>query len=132
MTAPLHIEYATIIQKDVAREERFALVKIAFEHEIQHKYAAGRGWSAPDIAKSTVELADAALAAMGKTPDTGLPDEEIERRTRERIRAAIQNVLDADLRVYAANPAEDPRREWRQEFLAMIDAAMEKPGGENA
>jgi hypothetical protein len=128
MAAPLHIEYATIIQKDVAREERFELVKIAFEKtlEVQIQFD-----DPNEMGRGIVALADAALAAMEKTPDTGLPAEEIERRARARIRAAIQNILDADLRVYAANPAEDPRREWRQEFLVKIDAAMEKTGAEN-
>lgn len=134
MTAPLHIEYATIIQRNTEgfREE---LVKIAFDRLLRRSLQE-KEWKWADIALGAVAAADDVLAAMNKadslvdkttayadamdaTPDTGPSAKEIERRARTlaggvldgvekpilaRIRAEIQARLDADAVVYAKNP----------------------------
>lgn len=50
-------------------DRRFELVKIAFEKVLREHYP-GSCWQPTQIAKRTVELADAVLAVMDKEPTT--------------------------------------------------------------
>lgn len=82
MTVPLHIEYATIIQKNTEgfRED---LVKIAFEKRLALVVANNgtlQDGSAPTVATDVIEYVDTLLAAMEKTP--GAPAGDSQRPTR--------------------------------------------------
>lgn len=104
-----------------------------------------------DGCENGLERAIAIVKAMDATPDTGPSKAEIERRARalagtvldgveypllSGIRAAIQTRVDVDAKVHASNPAPNLRTEGYREgvrddrmyVLAMIYAAMEKPG----
>lgn len=139
-------------------QRRFDLVKIVLEKALsQRDLTAGCVVSSVGVGALTVLLADAVLAAMEQTPDTGPSAEEIERRARalagdvlseveqpnleilRAIRAEIQIHLDADLKAHAASPTTNIRvggyrhggGDAYRHILAMLDAAMEKTGAEN-
>lgn len=68
-----------------SEEQRSELVKIAFKETLkqlsegnyaQWKIADMEQWTIADVARHAVKLADATLAAMEKTPDTGPSAEE--------------------------------------------------------
>lgn len=156
MTAPLHIEYATIIQKDVAREERFKLVEIAFKQLLIDGRAA--------LAERTVKLADDVLSAMekaddlkeakaaqrdfalrdviaGKKPDAGASAGVETPVTAAAIipliRQRLQNELADERAIHERHPAQDETmtiqqfREGAEHGLRRaiaIVAEMEKPG----
>lgn len=129
-------------------ELRFDLVKIAFAEALRNPEAG----AASVVGLGVVKYADAVLAAMEKTPDTGLSAAEIARRARglagdvlsevEKPNLAIVRELRAEIREslakeeshYAEYPTTDQRTlGFREGFassgradLRLIDAATEK------
>lgn len=113
------------VMESYSRETcRFELVKIAFDRRLDWGFQFDK--DKKTIGKQVVELADAVLAEMEKTPDTGpiLAD----------LRAGVQDHLDSQLRRHRCNPTENPaalgfRRGFKEacEFaLRWINRAIER------
>jgi hypothetical protein len=118
-------------------QQRFLLVRTAFKQALanQANPELNKGtFTASKVAVDIVESADAVLAAMDQTPDTGAPADE--QPTLKSIRDRVQDLRDTHLRTCEKIPTKDDCvRYWRggvfdayANALAIIDAAMEKAG----
>lgn len=90
--------------------ERFDLVKVGADKMFDHMGASILdGRPRAEVSGRIVAFADAVLAAMEQTSDTGPSADEIVRRALKRIRDLLQEKLDAHQQTCAMKPTEDNR-----------------------